>query len=194
MFTVLERWSDSDSFEHVLARARNGDEVAFARLWRWLNPSVLRWLRVVAPDEADDVSSEAWCTIARKIGEFGGGEDEFRGWVYVTTRRRAIDAARHRGRQPSTAGLDGLEPASSVDASTPTLEEQEVDSVLAILRELPAQQAEVLALRIVGGLTVGETAAVVGKTDVAVRVLCHRGLRTLARRMSETEILEGVTQ
>ena len=54
--------------------------------------------------------------------------------------------------------------------------------------------AEVVALRVIVGMTVGETAAVVNKTEGAVRVLSHRGLRLLAapaRRCSQ--LAEGVT-
>jgi RNA polymerase sigma-70 factor, ECF subfamily len=191
---LLEQWCGSDAFEHTLEAARDGDEAAFAQLWRWLNPSVLRWLRVVSPDAADDVCSEVWLTIARKLDSFHGGEDEFRGWVFLTARRRAIDNARRRDRQPATTRLDGVEPSDPSDASVPVLEDETVEEALALLRELPAQQAEVLALRIIAGLTVAEAAAVVAKTEVAVRVLCHRGLRTLARRVSSDVILEGVTR
>ena len=191
---MLECWTDSDAFERVLAAARNGDEVAFARLWRWLNPGVLRWLQVVVPNGAEDVCSEVWCSVARNIESFVGGEDEFRGWVFVTARRRAIDAARRGARQPATARLDGVDPADAGDASTATIETEDVEAALAVLRDLPAQQAEVLALRIVAGLSVAETAAVVGKSEGSVRILCHRGLRTLAGRMDRTDVLEGVTQ
>src|SRR3954467_11518676 len=42
------------SFEEVLANAVGGDERAFALLWRWANPSLIRWLSVVAPGTGDD--------------------------------------------------------------------------------------------------------------------------------------------
>ena len=40
-----------------------------------------------------------------------------------------------------------------------------------------------VALRVIGGLSVPDTAAVVGKSDGAVRVLAHRGLRQLAEQL-----------
>jgi RNA polymerase sigma-70 factor, ECF subfamily len=45
-------------FGSVLAAAVGGDEQAFVQLWRDLHPAVLRYLRVVAPDAAEDVASE----------------------------------------------------------------------------------------------------------------------------------------
>jgi RNA polymerase sigma-70 factor (ECF subfamily) len=194
MYILLEQSCGGDAFEHMLEAAREGDEVAFAQLWRWLNPLVLRWLRVVSPGTADDVCSEVWLTIARKLDSFQGGEAEFRGWVFLTARRRVIDNARRRARQPATIGLDGIDSSEQSDASVQVLEDEATAEALALLGELPAQQAEVLALRIIAGLTVAQAAAVVGKSEVAVRVLCHRGLRTLARRVSRDEVLEGVTR
>jgi DNA-binding NarL/FixJ family response regulator len=49
------------------------------------------------------------------------------------------------------------------------------------LQELPPDQREVLALRMAGGLTASEVAAILGKTTEAVKALQHRGLARLAR-------------
>ena len=53
-----------------------------------------------------------------------------------------------------------------------------------MLRTLTPEQREALALRIIVGMSVRETAAVVQRSEGAVRILCHRGLRTLARQLS----------
>lgn len=50
-------------------------------------------------------------------------------------------------------------------------------------RPLPGPQADVVALRVIAGLTVAETVAALGKSDRAVSVLAHRGLRDLAERV-----------
>ena len=65
-------------------------------------------------------------------------------------------------------------------------------AALTLLRQLTVDQREVVALRVIVGMTVGETAAVVGKTDGAVRVLCHRALRTLADRLNAAELADEV--
>jgi RNA polymerase sigma-70 factor (ECF subfamily) len=50
---------------------------------------------------------------------------------------------------------------------------------LALIAQLPADQAEVVMLRVVAGLDVAEVAQIVGKRPGTVRVLSHRGLRRL---------------
>jgi RNA polymerase sigma-70 factor, ECF subfamily len=193
MREVVASWAGSGAFEDVLEQARSGDEAAFAMLWRWLHPPLLRWLGVVAPVGVDDVASEVWLSVVRGLDSFEGGERQFRGWVFTIARRRAIDWARHRRRQPAITTLDGVDVAAPAEASEALWPDAGVEAVVALLRELRADQAEVVALRMIAGLTVTETATVVNKSDGAVRVLCHRGLRALARRLN-AEVAEGVTR
>jgi transposase-like protein len=58
------------------------------------------------------------------------------------------------------------------------------------LASLPPLQADVVMLRVVAGLDTGAVARLVGRSPGAVRVAVHRGLRRLARLMTEA----GVTR
>jgi len=80
--------------------AASGDEAAFARLWRDNQPPLLRYLRVVAGDNPDDVASEVWLEVARGLERFRGGEGEFRAWLFTLARRRVIDMVRYHARRP----------------------------------------------------------------------------------------------
>jgi RNA polymerase sigma-70 factor (ECF subfamily) len=57
------------------------------------------------------------------------------------------------------------------------------EAALAFIAGLPRAQAEVVLLRVVGGLDAAEVGAIVGKTPGAVRVLQHRGLSRLAEQL-----------
>ena len=59
-----------------------------------------------------------------------------------------------------------------------------------MIASLPAEQAEIIMLRVVAGLDAVDVARIVGKTPGAVRVAAHRGLRRLASLAERT----GVTQ
>jgi RNA polymerase sigma-70 factor (ECF subfamily) len=74
------------------------------------------------------------------------------------------------------------------------LEAHSTRAALALLAELPPDQAEVVVLRVVGGLEVAEVARIVGKRPGAVRVLAHRGLRRLAERVEAAGLARGVTR
>jgi RNA polymerase sigma-70 factor (ECF subfamily) len=64
-------------------------------------------------------------------------------------------------------------------------------AAVALLRQLTPDQREVVALRVIVGMTVRETAMVVDKSEGAVRVLCHRGLRTMAERIEAEQAARG---
>src|SRR4249919_3154146 len=163
-------WPGRRAFAEVLDSARAGDDASFAELWRWLHPPVVRWLSVVAPSDVDDIESEVWLSVARSLGSFTGDDGDFRGWVFTIARRRAIDWGRQQQRRPRLASLNGVDVADRVRVSSET----DTAAALGMLLTLTPEQREALALRIIVGLTVRETAAVVHRSEGAVRILCHR--------------------
>lgn len=173
-------------FPEVLHGAACGDEIAFARLWRDGQPSLLRYLRVLASENAEDLASEIWLEISRGLGRFRGGEAEFRSWLFTMARRRAIDARRYSARRPAvvTSDLTDLDRPSSGDAATAALERISTEAALGLIATLPREQAEIVALRVIAGLDVAQVAQIVGKRPGTVRVASHRALRALATRLS----------
>src|SRR5205085_12222764 len=116
------------------------------------------------------------------LPRFVGGDAAFRGWLYTLARRRLIDSYRRDGRrrtEPLVAdALAGDRPEDEA------LARMAIERTVARLHHLlPRDQAEVLMLRVVGGLSVDEVALITGKQPVNVRVLQHRALRRLATRM-----------
>jgi len=190
----------TDNFPDRLGRARLGDEAAFSAIFRDVQPRLLRYLQVLDADGADDAASETWYEVARHLDAFEGDEQGFRAWVLTIGRRKVVDSARRRSRRPlhlvpadDPASLDGL--PSAVRGADPAaiLEESEATRrALAMVRTLPPEQAEVLMLRVVGGLDNAEVARVLGKTPGAVRVLAHRGLRRLAQTLRNAPPPVGV--
>ncbi|WP_211328589.1 RNA polymerase sigma factor [Thermomonospora umbrina] len=65
----------------ALEAARHGDEDAFRRLYRAVQPRVLRYLRAVVGTDAEDVASETWEHIARDLHHFHGTYDRFQAWA-----------------------------------------------------------------------------------------------------------------
>ena len=66
------------------------------------------------------------------------------------------------------------------DTADLALEAISTQEVVALLAALPRDQAEIILLRVVAGLSSLEVAHMVGKSPGAVRVAAHRGLRRLA--------------
>lgn len=175
------------TFAATLLRAQRGNEVAFAAIWRTCNPVLLRYLALRAPDAAADIASEVWVTVLRDLGTFRGGEAQFRAWLLEIARTRAKNWRRRQSRHP-VVGLDD-ESLDEWRVALPDTEDVVVEALSAreavtlVGQILPPLQAEAVILRVVAGLDVAETARVMGKRPGYVRVLTHRGLQSLARRL-----------
>lgn len=166
----------------AIDRARDGDEDAFRSLYREVQPGLLRYLRVLAGEAAEDVASETWLQIVRDLPSFHGDDDAFRGWAARIGRNRALDHLRRQRRQPVVETEPARLPDKPSDADTPTLALDAIstDAALALIARLPQEQAEAVMLRVVLGLDATAAGKVLGKRAGAVRTAAHRGLRRLA--------------
>lgn len=183
-----------DAFPEVLAAAQAGDPAALAALYRALNPGVERYLRGRAPGAEEDLAADTWIAVAEAIQRFSGDEDDFRGWVFTIARNRVIDAHRREQRRPVEAQFadsddDDRDPGygATDPAETAALDALDADAVLALVRRLPPDQADVIMLRVVAGLDTDRVAKALDKRPGAIRVLQHRGLRNLERLLGDSD-------
>jgi len=186
-----------ERFDAILAAAQRGSEAAFAELWHDGNPALLRYLRVTAPEAAEDIAAETWAQVVRGLAKFRGNEQNWRAWLFTTARRRAADQMRRTARRPAVslealpdlavAELPGLQ---GTDAATLALENLDTRAAIALVATLPPLQAEVIMLRVVAGLDNETAARLLGRSPGAMRVAAHRGLRRLAAMLAEA----GVTR
>jgi RNA polymerase sigma-70 factor (ECF subfamily) len=183
------------AFRDILASAQAGNEAAFTQLFRDVQPSLLRYLRLIAPD-AEDVAGDTWLQVVGGLRRFRGEEHEFRAWLFTIARHRAVDSGRSRARRP-VVPLELTEAEqhfTSPDAADQALEAVSTRAVLALIASLPDDQAEIIMLRVVAGLEAREVARIVGKTPGAVRVAAHRGLRKLASVAARPDIERASTK
>jgi RNA polymerase sigma-70 factor (ECF subfamily) len=186
-----------DDFAWVLAGAQGGDDDQFAVLWRDANPALLRYLRVLAPENAEDIAAETWVHVVRGLPRFIGDESAWRAWLFTTARRRLIDQARVRKRHPTEPleDISAAEMPRSPDAEQIALDNLATESAIALLSQLPLPQAEVIMLRVVAGLDTDVVADLLGKTPGNVRVMAHRGLKRLEELLGRVGVTSraGVT-
>ena len=146
---------ESAPSKDLLDAARSGDEWAMTCIFRESNPALLRYLRHHAPDVADDLLAETWLAAAKHLLRFKGDADDFRAWLFAVARRRVADHYRRRHRRPDLVSLD---PETDFPARDVT-DEAVIGSISAqvaieaLVRDLPAEQAEVVLLRVVADLS-----------------------------------------
>lgn len=200
MATPTTRHSLGDQFPGILTAAQDGGEWAVAILYRWLQPAVVGYLRARAGGDAEDLASETWIAVARGLSNFSGDETAFRSWVFTIAHRRLIDHHRVTARRPRTRTLHPAEgethdghlemPAADDPAGEVIAAVAGDEAVRRIVALLPRDQAEIVLLRVVAGLSVDEVAAITGRRPGTVRVLQHRALRRLAERLDHSPMNE----
>lgn len=170
----------------LLFAAKRGDGPSVAVLFRDLHPRINRYLRGQEPNFADDIEGEVWEAIARGLGDFTGSERDFVAWAFTIARRRVIDERRRRARRRTdVTDPDTLQAFLAPDA--PDLEAIErlsaEDAIGLITGALSEEQADVVLLRVLGGLDAATVGGILGRTENWVWVTQHRALRKLAARL-----------
>lgn len=168
--------------------AREGDVEAFGQLYDHYLPTVYGFLhhRTRSTTLAEDLTSETFFRALRGIGGFRWQGKDFGAWLMTIARNLATDhfkASRTRLERP-TEDM-GLHDSATAGPEPEVLADLTTEVLLRALTELPAQQRDCLVMRFLQGMSTAETAAVLGRSEGAVKQLQLRGVRNLARLVPE---------
>ncbi|MGY1744463.1 sigma-70 family RNA polymerase sigma factor [Blastococcus sp. SYSU D00695] len=172
----------------LVHRAQQGDAEAFGRLYDHYVTMVYRYLyhRVGDRTLAEDFTSETFVRALRRIDSLSFQGRDVGAWLVTIARnivRDHVKSSRYR-LEVTTADMRDADRATDgpEDAVVSRLTAEEL---LACVRRLGGEQQECISLRFLQGLSVAETAAVMGKKDGAIKALQHRAVRRLASLLPE---------
>lgn len=177
--------------EAMVRDARAGDAHALGRLYDTYRDRVARFAtgRLGDAEKAEDVTSETFEAVLRNLGSYRAGTD-FEAWLFTIAHRRVADHFRRQVRQREVELDETVHPTRTVPAvagpEEAVLAAERRAEVAGAFRRLRADQQEVLALRVLGGLSAAQVGEVLGKSEGAVRVAQHRALRSLREAMGVT--------
>lgn len=181
-------------------RARVRDEAAIRALMQRYNRRLFRIARGVLRDdaEAEDVVQEAYVRAFTRLEEFRG-DSSFGTWVSRIAYNEAL--GRLRRRRP-TAELTVLDSPAQADiipfpaiATDPerTMAQREVQKLLEnAIDDLPQDFRSVLISRVVEGLSIEDTAIVLGIKPQTVKTRLHRA-RKLLHDALDRHLAPGLT-
>lgn len=176
----------------LVERLRDGDPGAGRALTQLYREALLRfcWGYLGRVDEAEDAVQDVCCKVLASESV----PDSFRPWIYKLARNHCLNVLRGRGRR-----IDGGQlPAASqvLDALTGNLtrlvNDEQVQRVSDLLRELAEPIAEVLRLRYVEELSRGEIAEVLGISESLVKSRLFQGMKHLRGLFSGSDTSSGV--
>jgi RNA polymerase sigma-70 factor (ECF subfamily) len=168
--------------------ARTGDADAFGLLYDHYQPSVYRFLfyRTRSSTLAEDLTSETFFRALRSMNNFRWQGKDFGAWLMTIARNLATDHFKAgRTRLELTTEDMALHDDATEGPESTVLAGLTNEMLLKALTELPPEQRDCLVMRFLQGMSIAETAEVLGRSDGAVKQLQLRGVRNLAKLMPE---------
>ena len=168
--------------------ARGGDADAFGLLYDHYQPSIYRFLyyRTRSIVLAEDLTSETFFRALRNMASFRWQGKDFGAWLMTIARNLATDHFKAgRTRLEMTTEDMGQHDDATDGPETAVLASLTNEILLEALTELPNEQKDCLVMRFLQGMSIAETAQVLGRSEGAIKQLQLRGVRNLAKLMPE---------
>lgn len=156
-----------------------GDKAAYRALLTALG-DVLRkyYMRRIGHDDAEDLVQEALVAIHTRRATYDPTQP-FTPWLYAVARYKLLDHLRRRKVRAAVS----LEDAGELFAEDESQAAQARRDVDRLLQDLPEGTRLLIRQVKIEGLSMQEAARLAGRSEIAVRVGIHRGLKSIADRL-----------
>jgi RNA polymerase sigma-70 factor, ECF subfamily len=165
----------------AVARAKEGDRDALQFLYVRYSNNIYGYVRSIVRDdhEAEDVTQHVFAKLITTLVKYDDRGVPFFAWLLRLARNVAIDHLRANRLTPTENVIDP-DASSGIDLDR-------AETVRAALATLPEEQRQVVVLRHVVGLTPGEIADRMGRTESSIHGLHHRGRRALQKELARLD-------
>jgi RNA polymerase sigma-70 factor (ECF subfamily) len=171
--------------------AVKGDAKAFGDLYERHVSAIYRYIayRVGDPQDARDMAEEVFLKAWSGLPGYRPGKVPFLGWLYRIAHNVVIDHYRSR---PEAEPLDDDDLVDDrPDPERQVVQQQEVERLAQVIARLLPDYQQVVVLRYIEGLSTDEVAAILNRSNGAVRVLLHRALKQMTSLMVTEEVPGG---
>ena len=174
----------------LVTLAKNGDREAFGQLYDAYVDSVHRYLfvRVGQRAVAEDLTSETFVRALRRIDTFSWQGKDIAAWFITIARNLVADHLKSARFRFEVTTADMRDADRHVDPpDDEVLRRQRDEQLVAAIKALRPEQAECITLRFLHGLSLAETARVLGRSEGAVKQLQLRATRALRTSLEGLE-------
>lgn len=178
--------SDNGQIRDLVEQAQLGDRSALEELYLIHFDRIYSYLHmsVGSRHDAEDLTTQTFVKMLESIGRFRWRSAPFSAWLFRIAHNLAMDHFRARRRwQPEEEIPEpvGVEEDSAEEQALASIGDA---SLLELIARLSPEQRQVLTLKFVFRFSNGEAAAILDKTEGAVKSLQHRALATLHRHVT----------
>jgi RNA polymerase sigma-70 factor (ECF subfamily) len=187
-FRRVNRLDDDEAGRRMVAqavtRAKQGDREALRYLYIRYADNVYGYVASIVRDdyEAEDVTQHVFAKLMTALPKYHEREVPFSAWILRVARNVAVDHMRSRRAIPCEEVRE--HDRNHAEGESDRLRSLSLRDALATL---PEEQREVLVLRHLVGLSPGEIAGRLGRTEPSIHGLHHRGRGALRSALTEME-------
>ena len=168
--------------------AQRGDREALEALYLLHFDRIYSYLHLSVGNrhDAEDLTTQTFLKMLEAIGRFRWRSAPFSAWLFRIAHNLAMDHFRASRRWQPEEEVPEPEGAIESSAEEAALESIGRRSMLELIENLSPEQKQVLTLKFVFSFSNGEAAAILGKTEGAVKSLQHRALVSLQKQISSS--------
>lgn len=171
----------------LVRQFQNGSREAFEKLYERYRSSVYSYVyyRVSEVTTAEDITSEVFIKALKRLDRYVYQQKPLAPWLFTIARNLIIDHYRKAGRQQQFP-LDESMEAGKQNGVAQVVEKKMTEAgLMNALPTLTEDQQQVILLKFLEGRSNAEVAAMLGKTEGAIKSIQHRALGALKRAMEK---------
>jgi RNA polymerase sigma-70 factor, ECF subfamily len=177
---------DNGRVRGLVERAQRGDRSALEELYLLHFDRIYSYLHmsVGSRHDAEDLTTQTFVKMLEAIGRFQWRSVPFSAWLFRIAHNLAMDHFRASRRWQPEEELPEAVHGEEISAEEQALVSLGETSMLALIERLSPEQRQVLTLKFVFRFSNAEAAAILGKTEGAVKSLQHRALASLQKHVT----------
>ncbi len=173
----------------LIRRAQDGETIVVSDIYDRYQRGIFRYLyyRVGDQHTAEDLTSEVFLRMIEKMSSYQDHRISFQAWLFQIARNLSIDHYR-KMRLRNNVQFEEEFPSPGEGPLEMIDRELTSEKLCRALGELPDNQRDVIVMRFVVGMPIGEVAETLHKTDDSIKGLQRRALLALREILTEWEV------
>lgn len=155
-------------------------EARLAEIYEEYYDKIARYIYVRLGNKADaeDIAGEAFLKALQSFRSYREEDVPMQGWLYRIAHNLMVDHLRKSNKR-RTVPIDSVTLQDDDDPADTAEKNVEFEQVTQAMKQLTAEQREVISLRFFGGLTSKEVGVILNKGDGAVREMQRAAMEKL---------------
>ncbi len=181
------RTGETAQVRKLVERAQKGDREALEELYLIHFDRIYSYLHMTVGNkhDAEDLTTQTFMKMLESIGKFRWQAVPFSAWLFRIAHNLSMDHFRANRRWQPEEEVPEPEPDEESSAEAEAMHSIGRKSMLELIEDLSGEQQQVLTLKFVFNFSNAEAAAILEKTEGAVKSLQHRALASLQKQLEQ---------